>query len=124
MAPSITRIQGEWRERRHSSEEDASDVTSRRYFTLEINCRAVLVLSASSLRSAKTRMREEWFIQELSQMQTGGKPLCRPDSNFVVRAASLQEKSEAEVWFSIDRFRDEDVKYHFTFLVPIDAQPS
>jgi hypothetical protein len=113
---------GEWRDRRHPSESE-SDVPSGRYFTLEINRRAVLVFSATSLRSAKTRVREEWFVQELSQMRTGGKPLCEPDSTFVVRAASLREKSEAEVWFSIDRFRGDDVKYHFTFLVPMDAQP-
>jgi hypothetical protein len=69
-------------------------------------------------------VKEEWFVQEISRMKTGGKPLCEPDSIFVVRSASLQEKSEAEVWFSIDRFRDEDVKYHFTFMVPIDAQPN
>jgi hypothetical protein len=115
---------GEWRETRHPPEGDESDVASVRYFTLEINRRAVLVFSASSLRSAKTRVREEWFVQEISQMKAGGKPLCEPDSAFVVRAASLQEKSEAAVWFAIDRFRGEDVKYHFIFLVPMDAQPN
>lgn len=114
---------GEWRDKRHPSEENESDVASRRYFTLEIDGRALLVFSAPSLRSAKTRVREEWFVQEISQMKTGGKPLCEPDSIFVVRVASLQEKSEAEVWLSIDRFRGDDVKYHFTFLVPMDAQP-
>jgi hypothetical protein len=115
---------GEWRERRHPSGEDERNVASACYFTLEIDGRAVLVFSAPSLRSAKTRVREEWFVQELGQMRTGGKPLCEPESTFVVRVASLQEKSEAEVWFSIDRFRGEDVKYHFTFLVPTEAQPN
>lgn len=113
----------EWRGGRHPSEENESDVPSRRYFTLEIDGRALLVFPAPSLRSAKTRVREGWFVQELSQMRSGGKPLCEPESSFVVRAASLREKSEAEAWFLIDRFRGDDVKYHFTFLVPMDAQP-
>ncbi|ABE64025.1 hypothetical protein Nham_3291 [Nitrobacter hamburgensis X14] len=113
----------EWRDGRPPSEEGESDAASGRYFTLEIDGRAVLVFSAPSLRSAKTRVRENWFVQELSQMRTGGKPLCVSESTFVVRAASLQEKSEAEVWFFLDRFRGDDVKYHFTFLVPMDAQP-
>lgn len=124
MTRSMIRIAASGVKGADPSEEDESGVASGGYFTLEINRRAVLVFPASSLRSARARVKEEWFVGEMSQMKAGGKPLCGPDSAFVVRAASLQEKNEAEVWFSIDRFRGEDVKYHFTFLVAVDAQPN
>lgn len=91
-------------------------------FVLEINQKAVLAFSAGSLRSARARVQEPWFVEELESMRSGGRPLLRPDDVRQVRPALPTEISAVELGRGLDVARGEDAKYGFAFLVAIDMQ--
>jgi hypothetical protein len=93
-------------------------------FTLEINGRPVLTLSAASLRSARVRIGEAWFIEELERMRSGGHPVLSPDDKCLVRPATPEEAATLDLERAIDRIRGEDVKYAFAFLIRIDLEPN
>src|SRR5262249_40182435 len=86
-------------------------------FVLEINHRPVLVFSASSFQSAKARIHEPWFIEEMARIYAGGKPLMRSGDLRMVRPALPAEVAAIEVERSVEEARGEDVKYCFAFLV-------
>ena len=95
-----------------------------RCFTLEINRRPVLALSAASLRSAKARIGEAWFIEELERMRSNGKPILRPRDACLVRPANSEEAAALDLERAMEQVRGEDVKYCFAFLIQIDREPN
>jgi hypothetical protein len=94
----------------------------KRCFALEIKGRPVLALSATSLRSARARVEEPWFLEELGRMRSKGRPLLHPGDERLVRPARPEESAELELQHGLDEARGEDLKYCFAFLVPIDAE--
>jgi hypothetical protein len=100
----------------------AASAWRKRCFALEINRRPVLALSAASLRSARARAEEPWFLEELERMRSNGRPLLRPRDERLVRSARPEEIAALELQRSLDAARGEDVKYCFAFLVAIDAE--
>jgi hypothetical protein len=102
----------------------AAQAARQRCFVLEINQRPVLAFSASSLRSARARVQEAWFVQELESMRSGGRPLLCPDHVRQVRLALPAEIAAVELGRGLDEARGENAKYGFAFLVPIDVPPN
>jgi hypothetical protein len=102
----------------------AAKARQTRAFTLEIDRRPVLALSAASLRSAQARIGEAWFIEELERMRSNGKLILRPDDKCLVRPASPEEAAALDLERAVDQVRGEDVKYAFAFLVQIDREPN
>ena len=101
---------------------DATSARQKQSFALEINWRPVLALSATSLRPARARVEEPWFLEELDRMRSNGRPLLRPRDKRLVRSARPEEIAELELRRGLDEARGEDLKYCFAFLVPIDAE--
>jgi len=97
---------------------------NRLCFTLEINRRPVLVLSASSPQAALARIQEDWFAEELERMRSSGKPILRFGDTRSVRAAYPNEIGELELGRGFDEARGEDTKYAFAFLIPVDSEPN
>ena len=89
---------------------------------MEINGRPVLALSATSLRSARARVEEPWFLEELERMRSNGGPLLRTRDQRLVRPARPVEIAELELRRGLDEASGEDLKYCSAFLVPIDAE--
>jgi hypothetical protein len=89
---------------------------------LEINQLPVLALSATSLLSARARVEEPWFLEELERMRSNCGPLPRSCDQRLVRPARPEEIAELELRRGLDEARGEDLKYCFAFLVPIDAE--
>ena len=102
----------------------AAEVARKPCFVLEINQRAVVAFSASSLRSARARVREAWFVEELEGMRSDGRPVLGPNDVQQVRAALPAETAAVELGRGLDEARGEDAKYGFAFLVPIDVPPN
>lgn len=100
----------------------ATSAGQKQCFTLEINQRPVLALSATSLRSARARAEEPWFLEELERMRCNCGPLLRSCDQRLVRPARPEEIAELELRRGLDEARGEDLKYCFAFLVPIDAE--
>jgi hypothetical protein len=109
---------------RHSAKDRTTGKQPNVCFTLEIDRRPVLVLSAISLQSASKRTSEDWFMEELQRMRSGGKPIFRPGDERVVRPARPDEAARLELERSLDEVRGEDTKYAFAFLIPIDGDPN
>lgn len=93
-------------------------------FTLEINDRPTLVMIAPSLRAACRRVSEQWLLDELAGMRSGGVALLRECDRCHVRPARLDESTKLQMERALDELEGEDTKYAFAFLVPIDARPS
>lgn len=102
----------------------AAEAARQPCFVLEINQKAVLAFSARSLRSARARVQEVWFVEELGGMRSGGRPLLRPDDARLVRLALPAEIAAVELGRGLDEARGEDAEYGFAFLVPIDVPPN
>jgi hypothetical protein len=102
----------------------AKDVRGQSAFVLEINRRPVLAFDATSDRSARARVREPWFVEELARMRSNGKPILGPNDHCRVRAASPTEMAAVSLERGLDGARGEDTKYAFAFLIPIDIEPN
>ena len=100
------------------------DVLEQSTFVLEINRRPVLAFDATSGRAAQARLREPWFIEELSRMRSDGRPVLGPNDRCHVRAASPTEIAAVSLQRGLDEARGEDTKYVFAFLIPIDLEPN
>ena len=102
----------------------AAEAARQPCFVLEVNQRPILAFSARSLQSARTRVDEAWFVEELGGMRSGGRPLLDPDDVRHVRLALPAEIAAVELGRGLDEARGEDAKYGFAFLVPIDLPPN
>jgi hypothetical protein len=100
------------------------DTGGRSTFVLEINRRPILAFDATSLRSARSRISEPWFIEELARMRSHGRPLLGPNDHCRLRSASPTEMAAVSLGRSLDEARGEDTKYAFAFLMPIDIEPN
>lgn len=102
----------------------AAEAARQPCFVLEVNQCAVLAFSARSLQSARGRVQQAWFVEELERMHSGGRPLLGPDDVRQVRLALPAEIAKVELGRGLDEARGEDAKYGFAFLVPIDLPPN
>jgi hypothetical protein len=105
-----------------TKEEQAEAAWQKRCFTLEINRRPVLSFSATSLRSARARMDEPWFTEELGRMRSNGRSILLASDCRSVRLAHPDEIATLLLQRSLDEVRGEDVKYCFAFLVQVDTE--
>jgi hypothetical protein len=109
---------------RHVGNRGVKDVRGNPTFVLEINRRPVLAFDATSDRSARARVREPWFIEELTRMRANGRPVLSPNDHCRVRVASPAEIAAVSLHRGVDAARGEDTKYAFAFLIPIDLEPN
>ena len=100
------------------------DVRGQSTFVLEIDRTPVLAFDATSDRSARARVREPWFIEELARMRSNGRPVLGPNDHCRVRAALPTEMAAVSLQRGLDGARGEDAKYAFAFLIPIDLEPN
>lgn len=95
-----------------------------RCFTLEINGQPALVMIAASLQAACRRVSEQWLLEELAGMRSGGAALLRSCDTCRVRSAKADEIAKLQLERLLDEMDGEDTKYAFTFLIPIDTRPN
>jgi hypothetical protein len=109
---------------RNAGDRRVKDVGGRSVFVLEINGKSILAFDATSLRSARSRIREPWFIEELARVRSNGRPIFGPNDHCHLRAASPTEIAAVTLGRGLDEARGEDTKYAFAFLIPIDVEPN
>jgi hypothetical protein len=117
LAPTPARLR-----RRRSNHAESEWLKS--CFVLEVAGRPVLAFSAASMRAAKARAKELWFVEELGQMRSGGRPILCDGDDRSVRQASVVEAAQVELYRRLDDARGEDIKYCFAFLIAVDPTPN
>lgn len=120
---SQSRDNGDRRRKRAKQRLAALATKPGAWFVLEINRVSVLAFSADTLASASVRLAEPWFMDELSRLQSAGRPLVRPDDVCAVRPATAAEAARVEMNRALDEASGEDAEYGFAFLIPLDSPP-
>ena len=91
---------------------------------LEVAHRAIVAISASSTKRAHAVVSQPWFLEELVRYRSQGTPLWDGVAEAVIRETNCDELAELKV----ARFREEKSGEYdgvvFTFLIPVDSDPS
>lgn len=96
---------------------------SRTSFVLERDGQPILALLAASLGAARKLCASAWFKEDLATIyRSGGRSLWDGQASLAVRPSTPSEHAEVLVAEAADRMRQEDTKFVFVFLVPIDPE--
>lgn len=94
----------------------------RHSFVVECAGRPLLAFAAADLVAARKFMRVPWLAQELAIYRSCGTPIWDGKMPLTLRPATLSEHEEVLVATAIETARDQDTKFVFVFLVPIDPE--
>lgn len=87
-----------------------------------VDGRAVLALSARSLKQAKKLCAESWFAEELAQYQSDGASIWPAGAKRLVRRVRPGESMELQVALAREQVENTYEKFVFAFLVPVDLR--
>jgi hypothetical protein len=89
-----------------------------RVFTLNVNGRPTLAFEAGSRSEARQVCKETWLWDDLTNLTSGGAPLCTAQSKLSVRLATSEEASTFTTAANLAGLSDEVV---LRYLIELDA---
>src|SRR5262245_48890625 len=96
------------------------DLQQRPSFVIECRGQPILALATKSLAAAESFCRNEWLASELAVYRSGGRPVWDGKDLLIVRPATPFEHAKVLAATVADEARNEDTKFVFAFLIPID----
>ena len=98
-----------------------SDKLSRSVFTIDVDCRPVLMFSVRFYADAQAICADDRIRQRLSSVSSGGKPLC--DDNAIVRVR-LARPEEKVKYLEEAATRTDETGLVVVYLVKLDRAPA
>lgn len=90
-------------------------------FVIEIQDRAILALSATSMRRAREICSQQWFADELLHYRSCGSQIWDGVTPLSIRRATACELAELEIARVKELVEEQQDEFIFAFLVPLDA---